>query len=137
MIASRDCLSCFAADGIDIVKEELIRPVHRLSGSVREKTLSDKNQAGTRWHFFPVSGLFPAWVLLRNDQTLKGFWRMPWRREAMKDVASCDKNRGGASTLWSGYFRMGKPTFTVFQLRSDFGQGGDWRIVERYNELNT
>jgi len=46
--------------GIDIVKEELIRPVHRLSGSVREKTLSDKNQAGTRWHFFPVSGLFPA-----------------------------------------------------------------------------
>jgi len=23
---------------------------------------------------------------------------MPWRREAMKDVARCDKPRGGAST---------------------------------------
>jgi hypothetical protein len=46
--------------GIDIVKEELIRPVHRLSGSVREKTLSDKNQAGTRRHFFPVGWIIPA-----------------------------------------------------------------------------
>jgi len=40
--------------GIDIVKEEYVRPVHRLSGRVREKTLSDKNQAWTRRHFFPV-----------------------------------------------------------------------------------
>ena len=29
----------------------------------------------------------------------KGVWWMPWRQEAMKDVALCDKSRGGESTL--------------------------------------
>jgi len=29
----------------------------------------------------------------------KGIWWMPWHREAMKDVALCDKLRGGESTL--------------------------------------
>ena len=33
---------------------------------------------------------------------------MPWRREAMKDVASCDKPRGAANRLRSGDFRMRK-----------------------------
>ena len=28
-----------------------------------------------------------------------GGWRMPWRQEAMKDAASCDKPRGGACRL--------------------------------------
>lgn len=37
----------------------------------------------------------------------KGIWWMPWRQEAMKDVANCDKPRGVVSTLWSGDFRMG------------------------------
>ena len=50
----------FTADGIEIVKEERVRPVHRLSGHVREKTLSDKNQAWTRRHFFPVVGIIHA-----------------------------------------------------------------------------
>ena len=27
----------------------------------------------------------------------KGAWRMPWLSEAMKDVISCDKSRGGAN----------------------------------------
>jgi hypothetical protein len=27
----------------------------------------------------------------------KGIWWMPWRQEAMKDVARCEKLRGGAS----------------------------------------
>jgi hypothetical protein len=35
---------------------------------------------------------------------------MPWRNQAKKDVASCDKLRGGASNLRSGDFRMGEPT---------------------------
>ena len=30
------------------------------------------------------------------DQAIKGKRWMPWRREAMKDVASCDKPRGAA-----------------------------------------
>ena len=34
---------------------------------------------------------------------------MPWLSEAMKDVISCDKLRGGANNLRSGDFRMGKP----------------------------
>jgi len=29
----------------------------------------------------------------------KSIWWMPWHREAMKDVARCEKLRGGASTL--------------------------------------
>lgn len=27
----------------------------------------------------------------------KGAWRMPWLSEAMKDVISCEKSRGGAN----------------------------------------
>ncbi len=35
---------------------------------------------------------------------------MPWLSEAMKDVTSCDKPRGGANNLRSVDFRMGKPS---------------------------
>jgi len=34
---------------------------------------------------------------------------MPWRREATKGVASCDKPRGAASRQRSGDARMGEP----------------------------
>ena len=34
---------------------------------------------------------------------------MPWLSEAMKDVVSCEKLRGGANYLRSGDFRMGQP----------------------------
>ena len=34
---------------------------------------------------------------------------MPWLSEAMKDVISCDKLRGGANNSRSADFRMGKP----------------------------
>jgi hypothetical protein len=34
---------------------------------------------------------------------------MPWYREAMKDVISCDKPRVGANNLRTVDFRMGKP----------------------------
>ena len=30
-------------------------------------------------------------------KVIKGAWRMPWLSEAMKDVISCDKLRGGAN----------------------------------------
>ena len=39
----------------------------------------------------------------------KGAWRMPWLSEAMKDVISCDKPRGGANDLRSADLRMGQP----------------------------
>ena len=42
-------------------------------------------------------------------KVIKSVWRMPWLSEAMKDVTSCDKLRGGANNLRSGDFRMGKP----------------------------
>jgi hypothetical protein len=35
---------------------------------------------------------------------------MPRHEKAMKDVISCDKRRGGANTLRSDDFRMGKPS---------------------------
>jgi len=48
-------------------------------------------------------------MLTFYGQATKGTRWMPWRREAMKDVASCDKPRGAASRLRSGDVRMGKP----------------------------
>ena len=49
---------------------------------------------------------------LRVDRkkVIKSVWRMPWLSEAMKDVVSCDKLRGGANNLRSGDFRMGQPS---------------------------
>ena len=38
---------------------------------------------------------------------------MPWLSEAMKDVISCVKLRGGANNLRSEDFRMGQPTQLV------------------------
>ena len=35
---------------------------------------------------------------------------MPWRSEAMKDVAACEKLRGVGNRHRSGDVRMGKPT---------------------------
>lgn len=37
-----------------------------------------------------------AWDVLKQ---MKSIWWMPWHREAKKDVALCDKLRGGESTL--------------------------------------
>ena len=34
-----------------------------------------------------------------NLKQVKSIWWMPWRREAMKDVARCDKPRGAVSRL--------------------------------------
>jgi hypothetical protein len=42
---------------------------------------------------------------------------MPWRKQAMKDVVSCDKPRGDANSLRSGDFRMGKPNRCEHLLR--------------------
>src|SRR2546428_618296 len=45
---------------------------------------------------------------VRGQATKSERW-MPWRREAMKDVASCDKPRGAASRHRSEDVRMGEP----------------------------
>jgi hypothetical protein len=47
--------------------------------------------------------------MMFRDQALKSIWWMPWHQEAMKDVARCEKPRGGASTRRSVDIRMGKP----------------------------
>ena len=41
-------------------------------------------------------------------QATKGGRRMPWRAEAMKDVASCDKLRGGAKRPLNRRFPNGE-----------------------------
>ena len=46
---------------------------------------------------------------LVRGQATKGERWMPWRQEAMKGVASCDKPRGAASRLRSEDARMGEP----------------------------
>src|SRR5260370_11722136 len=50
---------------------------------------------------------------------------MPWRREAMKDVASCDKPRGAASRHRSEDVRMGEPGRSNVRssLTESIGQG--------------
>jgi hypothetical protein len=37
------------------------------------------------------------WWWLAGDEESKGIWWMPWRQEAMKDVARCEKLGGAAS----------------------------------------
>ncbi len=46
-----------------------------------------------RWIFDPMADLW------KDQVSFKSIWWMPWRREAMKDVARCDKPRGAASRL--------------------------------------
>ena len=50
----------------------------------------------------------------------KGVWRMPRLSEAMKDVTSCDKLRGGAHNSRSVDFRMGQPSW----LKTSYHSGG-------------
>ncbi len=38
-------------------------------------------------------------MIMRVIKRLKGIWWMPWRAEAMKDVARCDKPWGAVSKL--------------------------------------
>jgi hypothetical protein len=40
-----------------------------------------------------------VWLSLLGVEESKGIWWMPWRQEAMKDVARCDKPWGAASRL--------------------------------------
>src|SRR5438270_12145839 len=52
--------------------------------------------------------MFSKKFLVRGQATKSERW-MPWRREAMKGVASCDKPRGAASRHRSEDARMGEP----------------------------
>ena len=40
-----------------------------------------------------------VWLSLVGAEESKGIWWMPWRQEAMKDVARCEKPWGAASRL--------------------------------------
>ena len=113
---------------IDIVKRDEIDPGHRgqapagpFQGSTLSKsrmlTVDDGARASSQEPACPVvhrehdkrtklvseaigailgsfAGRLPGRI--KRD---KGVWWMPWRQEAMKDVALCDKSRGGESTL--------------------------------------
>ena len=60
-----------------------------------------------------------------RGQATKGERRMPWRREATKDVASCEKPWGAASRPRSTDIRMGEPGWGNAQssLTESIGQG--------------
>src|ERR1041385_7171633 len=68
--------------------------------------------------------MFSKVVNVRGQATKGERW-MPWRREAMKGVASCDKPRGAASRQRSGDARMGEPGWGNAQssLTEFIGQG--------------
>ncbi len=51
-----------------------------------------------------------------DGQATKGVRWMPWRYEAMKGAASCDKPRRAASRLRSGDTRMGKPILSYIRI---------------------
>ena len=64
----------------------------RRGGEERARaTLNLRRSAGGR-KAAGVSGKF-------YGQATKGAWWMPWQKQAMKDVASCDKPRRAASRL--------------------------------------
>ena len=48
---------------------------------------------------FLLLGFAPERTGRRLIKRLKGMWWMPWYREAMKDVARCEKPWGAASKL--------------------------------------
>ncbi|PYM63748.1 MAG: hypothetical protein DMD79_07935 [Candidatus Rokuibacteriota bacterium] len=57
---------------------------------------------------------------------------MPWRQEAMKGVASCDKPREAASRLRSADARMGEPTRGNARVSTaeSIGGGGEPRELK-------
>ena len=56
--------------------------------------------AGARVLRGPAEVLVALSAVRKEDQAqVKGIRWMPWHREAMKDVALCDKLRGGESSL--------------------------------------
>ena len=67
-----------------------------LSNEIQARTV-----AGIRkWLYHPMPVICdPACSRVRKLKREKGIWWMPWRQEAMKDVARCAKPRGAASRL--------------------------------------
>ena len=53
------------------------------------------------------------------DQATKGAWWMPWGKRPMKDAASGETLRVGASNRRSGDIRMGKPAMRCIALPSE------------------
>ena len=69
-------------------------------------------------------------------QATKGKWWMPWRGEAMKDAASCEKPRSAASKRRPGDIRMGKPNLEKSGLSASEFIGSRGELGE-VNHLST
>ena len=61
---------------------------------MRTATCGGRRGSVPCWGWGAVARVLVDAEIKRN----KGIWWMPWRLEAMKDVARCEKPRGGAST---------------------------------------
>ena len=55
---------------------------------------------------------------------------MPWRSEAMKDVAACEKLRGVGNRHRSGDVRMGKPTAQAVSHIESIDMGSEPRELK-------
>jgi hypothetical protein len=58
--------------------------------------------------FFDVLERAKFLISLLQKKVTKSAWRMPWLSEAMKDVISCDKLRGGANNRYIRRFPNGE-----------------------------
>ena len=58
---------------------------------------------------------------------------MPWRSEAMKDVAACEKLRGVGNRHRSGDVRMGKPTAQAVSHIEYIDMGSEPRELKYLN----
>jgi hypothetical protein len=80
--------------------------------------------------FCPLSSVLCARASARlglgvGELREKGIWWMPWHREAMKDVARCEKLGGEASTLGSRDLRMGQPTASAVSSSESIAWRGE------------
>jgi len=63
-------------------------------------------------------------------QATKRIRWMPWRSEAMKDVAACEKLRGVGNRHRSGDVRMGKPTAQAVSHIESIDMGSEPRELK-------
>jgi hypothetical protein len=72
--------------------ERKIGGEHAVTNGTSGSTTHTLNRESGAW-----SSRNPAREDKRRGQATKGTWWMPWRQEAMKDAATCEKPRGTGS----------------------------------------
>ena len=64
--------------------------------SVIRNSINQFPENARQQEVYVIPHIFTNMCVYVTRKVSKGAWRMPWLSEAMKDVISCDKPRGGA-----------------------------------------